>query len=120
MLNTSVARAGPPPEMVHTMSKVRKASMARMTDAHHDHRPQHRQRDVAERAPGAGGVDLGGLERLGRQALQAGQQQQREPRRPQPHVVSRMAQKAVHFCVSQAIGAMPNTSRITFTMPNCR
>ena len=31
MLNTSVARAGPPPEMVQTMSKVRKASMARMT-----------------------------------------------------------------------------------------
>src|SRR5262249_47737987 len=31
-------------------------------DAHHDHRAQHRQSDVAERAPGAGGVDLGRLE----------------------------------------------------------
>ena len=31
MLNTSVARAGPPPEMVHTMSNVRNASIARIT-----------------------------------------------------------------------------------------
>ena len=31
MLNTSVARAGPPPEIVHTMSKVRKASIERIT-----------------------------------------------------------------------------------------
>ena len=41
---------------------------------------------MAEHAPGRGAVDRRGLERLLGQALQAGQQEQGEPGRPQPDV----------------------------------
>ena len=55
-------------------------------DRHGKHRAQHRQRVVDEDAPGAGAVDARRLERLDRQRLQAGEQDQEDQRRPFPDV----------------------------------